>query len=34
MPHSAEALEDSIVFDAFSPTRKDWLEKRDDYFRR
>jgi quercetin dioxygenase-like cupin family protein len=34
LPHSAEALEDSIVFDAFSPTRKDWLEKRDDYFRR
>ena len=34
VPHSAEALEDTIVFDAFSPTRKDWLEKRDDYFRR
>lgn len=34
LPHSAEALEDSIVFDAFSPTRKDWIEKRDDYFRR
>lgn len=34
LPHSAEALEDSIVFDSFSPTRKDWIEKRDDYFRR
>src|SRR5690242_12707207 len=34
LPHSAEALEDTIVFDAFSPTRRDWLEKRDDYFRR
>jgi quercetin dioxygenase-like cupin family protein len=33
-PHSAEALEDTIVFDSFAPTRKDWLEKRDDYFRR
>ena len=34
VPHSAEALEDSVVFDSFSPTRKDWIEKRDDYFRR
>ena len=34
LPHSAEALEDSVVFDSFSPTRKDWIEKRDDYFRR
>lgn len=34
LPHSAEALEDTIVFDSFSPTRKDWIEKRDDYFRR
>lgn len=34
VPHSAEALEDSVIFDSFSPTRKDWIEKRDDYFRR
>lgn len=34
LPHAAEALEDCIVFDSFSPTRKDWIEKRDDYFRR
>lgn len=34
LPHSAEAIEDCIVFDSFSPTRKDWIEKRDDYFRR
>ena len=34
VPHSAEALEDTVVFDSFSPTRKDWIEKRDDYFRR
>ena len=34
LPHSAEALEDSIVVDAFSPVRKDWLERRDDYLRR
>jgi quercetin dioxygenase-like cupin family protein len=34
LPHSAEALEDCVVFDSFAPTRKDWIEKRDDYFRR
>ena len=34
VPHAAEALEDSVVFDAFSPTRKDWLAQRDDYLRR
>ena len=34
VPHSAEALEDSIVFDSFSPIRSDWAEKRDDYLRR
>lgn len=34
LPHSAEALEDSVVFDSFSPTRKDWQEKKDDYLRR
>jgi quercetin dioxygenase-like cupin family protein len=34
LPHSAEALEDSVVFDSFSPVRNDWQDKRDDYLRR
>ena len=34
LPHAAEALEDSVVADAFSPIREDWLVKRDDYLRR
>ena len=34
LPHAAEALEDSVVADAFSPVRSDWIEKRDDYLRR
>jgi quercetin dioxygenase-like cupin family protein len=34
LPHAAEALEDSVVADAFSPIRNDWIEKRDDYLRR
>lgn len=34
LPHAAEALEDSVVSDSFSPIRADWLEKRDDYLRR
>jgi quercetin dioxygenase-like cupin family protein len=34
LPHSAEALEDSVVFDAFSPIRGDWTAKHDDYLRR
>ena len=34
LPHAAEALEDSVIADSFSPVRKDWLEKSDDYLRR
>jgi len=34
LPHSAEALEDSVVADSFSPVRVDWLDRRDDYLRR
>ncbi len=34
LPHSAEALEDSVVFDSFGPIREDWLAQRDDYLRR
>ena len=33
LAHSAEAVEDSIAIDAFSPVRADWIEKRDAYLR-
>ena len=33
LPHAAEALEDSVVLDSFSPIRRDWVEKRDQYLR-
>ena len=31
--HKAEALEDTLDVDIFSPQRQDWLEKTDDYLR-
>jgi quercetin dioxygenase-like cupin family protein len=31
--HSAEALEDSVVLDAFAPVRADWVQGRDAYLR-
>ncbi len=34
VPHRAEALEDTLDVDIFSPPRQDWLDKTDDYFRR
>jgi unsaturated pyranuronate lyase len=34
VPHKAEALEDTLVADSFSPPREDWLQKTDDYLRR
>lgn len=34
VPHKAEALEDTLDVDVFSPPRQDWLDKTDDYFRR
>ena len=34
LPHSAEALEDTVVSDTFSPIRSDWVEQRDAYLRR
>lgn len=34
IPHKAEALEDTLDVDVFSPPRQDWLDKTDDYFRR
>ena len=33
VPHKAEALEDTLDVDIFSPPRQDWLEKTDDYLR-
>ena len=34
LPHKAEALEDTLDVDIFSPLRQDWLDKTDDYLRR
>jgi quercetin dioxygenase-like cupin family protein len=34
VPHMAEALEDTLDVDVFSPPRQDWLDGTDDYFRR
>ena len=33
-PHLVEALEDSLVFDVFSPMRADWLNGDDAYLRK
>ena len=33
LPHKAEALEDTLDVDVFSPPRQDWLDKSDDYLR-
>jgi len=33
VPHSAEALEDTIDLDIFSPPRQDWLDGSDSYLR-
>jgi quercetin dioxygenase-like cupin family protein len=34
LPHSAEALEDTLDIDVFSPPREDWLSRTDDYLRK
>ncbi len=34
VPHKAEALEDTLDVDIFSPPRQDWLDRTDDYLRR
>jgi quercetin dioxygenase-like cupin family protein len=34
VPHSAEALEDTLDLDVFSPIRQDWIDKTDSYLRR
>ena len=33
LPHSAEALEDSVAIDLFAPVREDWLRGDDAYLR-
>ena len=33
VPHSAEALEDTLDLDVFIPPREDWLTGEDDYLR-
>lgn len=33
VPHKAEALEDTLDVDIFSPPRQDWIDKTDDYLR-
>ncbi|HEX5437981.1 MAG TPA: cupin domain-containing protein [Gemmatimonadaceae bacterium] len=33
LPHKAEALEDTLDVDIFSPPREDWLSKTDAYLR-
>ncbi len=32
VPHRAEALEDTLDVDVFSPPRQDWLDRTDTYF--
>jgi quercetin dioxygenase-like cupin family protein len=34
VPHKAEALEDTIDLDVFSPVRADWVSGQDQYLRR
>ena len=34
VPHKAEAVEDTLDVDVFSPPRQDWLDKSDDYLRK
>jgi quercetin dioxygenase-like cupin family protein len=34
LPHSAEALEDSVAIDLFSPVREDWVRGDDAYLRK
>jgi quercetin dioxygenase-like cupin family protein len=34
VPHAAEAIEDTLAIDVFSPVRQDWVDKTDHYFGR
>ena len=33
MPHKAEAIEDTVDLDIFTPPRADWINKTDQYLR-
>ena len=33
MPHKAEAMEDTVDLDVFTPPRADWIDKSDQYLR-
>ena len=33
LPHSAEAMEDTVDFDVFAPPREDWIKHTDSYLR-
>jgi quercetin dioxygenase-like cupin family protein len=33
LPHSAEAMEDTVDFDVFAPPRQDWIARDDSYLR-
>ncbi|HEX4022640.1 MAG TPA: cupin domain-containing protein [Acidobacteriaceae bacterium] len=33
IPHQAEAMEDTIDLDVFTPPRRDWIERTDGYLR-
>lgn len=33
LAHEVEVVEDAVVIDVFSPVRRDWIDKKDDYFR-
>ena len=33
VPHKAEALEETLDVDIFSPPRQDWLDRTDNYFK-
>ena len=34
MPHMAEAMEDTVDLDVFTPPRADWINKTDEYLRK
>ena len=34
MPHKAEAMEDTVDLDIFTPPRADWINKTDQYLRK
>ena len=34
VPHAAEAIEDTLAIDVFTPVRQDWVDRTDTYFQR